>query len=188
MRVSDLHQACIRDANRWSHAVGATPGTVSAHPRVLSSFQGHRWYQTCRIGEFKGAFGARRVESSASWPVWPARRAFPAMAPTTKPRRDQTPSSLHCPFFLLCSLARLVRDLTRCCVDPLSRPGKRTESARAMNWLRAGGDWFCCDYATCPRKEIQPMACGGEHSVGFAADPKPLVADGPVKGPERHCR
>src|ERR1700682_1796654 len=53
--------------------------------------------------------------------------AFPAIAPTTKPRRDPTPSSLPSPFFLLCSLARLVRDLTRCCVDPLSRPDKIVE-------------------------------------------------------------
>src|SRR6202158_3666627 len=85
---------------------------------------------------FKGTVGARRVESASSKArlvpdvsnpahpgrLVPARRGFPAIAPTTKPKRDPTPSSLHCPFVLLCSLALLVRDLTRRCVDPLTDP------------------------------------------------------------------
>src|ERR1700682_4804365 len=49
---------------------------------------------------------------------WP----FPPLRPRLNPGETQHPLHCTCPFFLLCSLARLVRDLTRCCVDPLAGP------------------------------------------------------------------
>src|ERR1700682_1299925 len=88
--------------------------------------------------------------------------AFPAIAPTTKPRRDPTPSSLHCSFFLLCSSARLVRDLTRCCVDPLSRPARGAELFEDFALLAStgpnGGGWA---RASGGRPSCAPPSSGG---------------------------
>ena len=77
------------DLMRWAQQLQR-----SAPRRTLSSLHRHGWCQTCQIGECKGAFGARRVESALHRHVWRlARRAFPAIAPTTKPRQDPTPYS-----------------------------------------------------------------------------------------------
>src|SRR5712664_467407 len=88
---------------------------------------------------FKGTVGARRGESASSKARWVPDVSNPALPglfgrpggpfPPRRPRVNpgETKHPLHCtvPSFLLCSLARLVRVHTRCCVDHLSRPANR---------------------------------------------------------------
>src|SRR5258708_35869995 len=91
-----LSEVLRRTACGWSRVVGATPATVSAHRRVLSSFQ--------------GTVGARRVESASSKARWvpdgsnPAIPSgfgrpggpFPPWGPPGNPGEAQHP--LPCPF------------------------------------------------------------------------------------------